>query len=84
VVRVYDVARNVIRALVVYFRHVANIRKNIRRRTIMKTRSQLNTLRTKDHSSYKKSARLILSAGLAAGVAILLCTLTTITSRRNQ
>jgi hypothetical protein len=41
----------------------------------MKTRSQLNTLGTKDHSSYKKSARLILSAGLAAWVTILLCTL---------
>jgi hypothetical protein len=76
VIRVFDETGNVILALVVYFRCVANIRKNLRRQTIMKTRSQLNTLRTKDHSSYKKSARLILSAGLAAGVTILLCTLT--------
>ena len=76
VIRVYDGAGNVIRAVVVYFKGVSNIRKNIRRQTIMKTRSQSNTLGTKTHSSYKKSARLILSAGLAAGVTILLCTLT--------
>ena len=40
----------------------------------MKTHSQLNKLSTKDHSCARKSARLLLSAKVAAGVTILLFT----------
>lgn len=41
----------------------------------MKTRSQLNTLSIEDHSGHRKPARLLASARLTAGVAILLFTL---------